>query len=447
MKDFKYNKKYIQYGDEEHTAGHEPEETTKWKVFSWVPSLYFAEGIPYTIITVLTVIFYKKMGFTNADAAFYTSWLYLPWVIKPFWSPFVDVFQTKRWWILAMQLFMGAGFAGIGLMLSNDVPHFFALSLVLFWLIAFSSATHDIAADGFYIISLNSHDQSFFVGIRNTFYRIGIIVGQGALLFLAGWLEKETQSITMAWSLTFYITGGLILALWLYHSLNLPTQAQVPDNTRGSNFLRTFARTIIKFFTKKNLALALSFILVFRLGEAQLGKISSLFMLDTVENGGLGLSTQQIGVVYGTFGIVALTLGGLLGGFLVSANGLKRWFFIMALSMNVPNLVYVLMAFYQPANIYLITTLVCIEQFGYGFGFTAFALYMIYFSKGQYKTTFYAICTGFMALGMMLPGLVAGSIQQALGYYGFFIWVCVCTIPGFIIAHHLPFDENFGKKA
>lgn len=425
---------------------NENQEANK-KPYTWVPTLYFTEGLPYVIITALAVVFYKKLGFNNTDAAYFTSWLYLPWVIKPFWSPFVDMFKTKRWWTLAMQLLMGAGFASIGLLLMQGVDHFVSISMIIFWLIAFSSATHDIAADGFYILSLSSHDQSFYVGIRNTFYRISIIIGQGALLFLAGLLEEKFCDIPMAWSTTLLIAGALICFMRIYHGFTLPKPASdVSAHHHDNDIAKAFFRTFYKFITKKGFALALAFILLFRLGEAQLSKMSSLFMLDSLEAGGLGLSTKDIGIIYGTFGVIALTLGGILGGYVVSKDGLKKWFHTMVISMNVPNLVYVFMANLQPESHVLITCLVCIEQFGYGFGFTAFTLYLIYFSRGQYKTTFYAICTGFMALGMMLPGFVAGWIQEHIGYSNFFIWVCICTIPGFIIARFLPFDENFGKK-
>ncbi|MCR5570209.1 MAG: MFS transporter [Paludibacteraceae bacterium] len=417
------------------------------KAYKWVPSLYFIEGLPNVIVTVLAVAFYNKMGFSNTEVAFFTSWLYLPWVIKPFWSPIVDSFKTKRWWVLGMQFMMGAGFAGIGLLLMQGTSHFFAFSMVLFWLIAFSSATHDIAADGLYILSLTSHEQSFYVGIRNTCYRFSIIAGQGGLLFLAGWLEKKTGNIPMAWSCTFMIIGGAICLFRLYHGIALPKPPCDVERSLCNNHITVaFYRTFYKFITKKGFGLALAFILLFRLGEAQLAKMSYLFLNDSVANGGLGINTKDIGIIYGVFGVSALTVGGLLGGYLVSKDGMKRWFYPMVIGMNVPNLVYVLMAILQPSNYIFITFLLCIEQFGYGFGFTAFTLYLIYFSRGQYKTTFYAISTGFMALGMMLPGLVAGWIQEHIGYSNFFIWVCICTIPGFIIARFLPFDKNFGKK-
>ncbi len=421
-------------------------ETTP-KAYSWVPSLYFAEGLPFVIVTMLAIAFYNKMGFNNTEVAFFTSWLYLPWVIKPFWSPFVDLIKTKRWWVLSTQMLMGAGFAGIGLLLMQGANHFFAISMIVFWLIAFSSATHDIAADGLYILALNSHQQSFYVGIRNTFYRFSTIVGQGGLLYLAGLLEEKTGDIPMAWSCTFFIIGGLIFMLRLYHGITLPKPASdISPLLNNIHIVHTFYRTFYKFITKKGFGLALSFILLFRLGEAQLSKMSYLFLNDSVANGGLGIETKDIGIIYGVFGILALTIGGLLGGYLISRDGMKKWFFPMVVFMNVPNLVYVLMAYWQPDNYILITLLLCIEQLGYGLGFAAFTLYLIYFSRGQYKTTFYAISTGFMALGMMLPGFVAGWIQEHIGYTNFFVWVCICTIPGFIIAHRLPFDENFGKK-
>ena len=420
-------------------------KSSKAKALSWIPSLYLTEGMPYVIINTLTLVFYKQMGFNNSDAAFYTSWLNLPWVIKPFWSPFVDMFKTKRWWILFMQLFLGAGLASIGWLGLQGIDHFFSISLVLFWLLAFSSATHDIAADGFYILELDSHQQSFFAGIRNTFYRISTIFSQGILLFVVGKLANHLGDVRTAWSITFGITGVLLFILFFYHSIFLPKPAE-DKHTSTENFFKSFSRTFYKFMTKKNIGMALAFILLFRLGEAQLGRITPLFMMDSTEKGGLGLSVEQIGIIYGTFGITALTIGGILGGWMAAKDGLKKWLFIMALTMNLPNIVYVYMSFALPSNLYLITLLVCIEQFGYGFGFTGFMLYLLYFSRGQYKTTYYAFCTGFMALGMLIPGLFAGHIQTQIGYFHFFIWVCICTIPGFIIVSKLPFDAKFGKK-
>ena len=407
--------------------------------WSWSPTLYFAEGLPYVLVMTVSVIMYKNLGISNAEIAFYTSWLYLPWVIKPFWSPFVDLLKTKRWWITTMQLLIGAGLAGIAFFLPTTF--FFQATLAVFWLMAFSSATHDIAADGFYMLALNESEQSLFVGIRNIFYRIATITGQGLLIVLAGMLEKWTGNIPYAWSLVFFVCAGLFIAIGLYHSYQLPK----PTTDKGAS-LGSLGNLFKTFFQKKGIVLSLAFILLYRLGEAQLAKLASPFLLDSPEMGGLNLSTEQVGIVYGTIGVIALLTGGIIGGIVASKHGLKKWLWYMVAAMNVPNLVYVYLAFVQPENFWVISSCVAIEQLGYGFGFTAFMLYLIYVAQGPYQTAHYAICTGFMALGMMLPGMIAGWLQEMMGYDWFFIWVCLCTIPGIILAGFLPIPKDFGKK-
>lgn len=407
--------------------------------WSWIPTLYFAEGLPYVLVMTVSVIMYKNLGISNTEIAFYTSWLYLPWVIKPFWSPFVDLLKTKRWWITTMQLLIGAGLAGIAFFLPTSF--FFQATLAVFWLMAFSSATHDIAADGFYMLALNESEQSLFVGIRNIFYRIATITGQGLLIVLAGMLEKWTGNIPYAWSLVFFVCAGLFIAIGLYHTYQLPK----PTTDKGAS-LGSLGNLFKTFFQKKGIVLSLAFILLYRLGEAQLAKLASPFLLDKPEMGGLNLSTEQVGIIYGTIGVIALLLGGIVGGIVASKHGLKKWLWYMVAAMNVPNLVYVYLAFVQPENFWVISSCVAIEQLGYGFGFTAFMLYLIYVAQGPYQTAHYAICTGFMALGMMLPGMIAGWLQEMMGYDWFFVWVCLCTIPGIILAGFLPIPEEFGKK-
>lgn len=395
------------------------------KSWTWIPTLYLAEGLPYVAVMTISVIMYKKLGISNTDIALYTSWLYLPWVIKPFWSPFVDLIKTKRWWITAMQLLIGAGFAGVAFTL--PINTFFAWSLAIFWLVAFSSATHDIAADGFYMLALDEQDQAFFVGIRSTFYRIATIAGQGLLVILAGELEQR-MSVNMAWSITFYIISALFIAFFLYHRFVLPrpTIDRPSSDVQVHNIVNEFLATFVSFFRKKNAWIAILFMLLYRLPEAQLVKLINPFLLDPVELGGLGLTTSEVGFVYGTIGIIGLTIGGIIGGICASKGGLQRWLWPMALSLVLPNLVYVLLGLYQPQSIFLVSLSVFIEQFGYGFGFTAYMLYLIHYSRGPQATAHYAICTAFMALGMMLPGMVAGWLQEQLGYVGFFSWVMLC---------------------
>ncbi|QOJ28663.1 MAG: MFS transporter [Ignavibacteriales bacterium] len=622
------------------------EKATKRNPWAWVPSLYFAEGIPYIVVMTLSVIMYKRLGVSNTEIALYTSWLYLPWVIKPLWSPLVDLTRTKRFWTVIMQLFIGAGLAGIALTIPAD--DYIRYTMAFFWLLAFSSATHDIAADGFYMIALPEHEQALYVGIRSTFYRVASITGQGLLVILAGTLEsstglppaefsfravkgdqanvrflddsvqfrsvaagdlqilvsdaktsislvqtpKETTdsligavkeynlsngfygtqavpapaaaaeeeegwyqtyiskpyseyivtpledflrtnfgdeakqtarvlkagnvgivyirlseapgretvvnisksggdnnftmlegarivftdsnwnipaavavqtdpklnfesaatfqavsgNIPLAWSITFYIIAGLFLLFFIWHKFILPYPVTDKAAVSGGNIFKEFFRTFALFFKKEKIGLILGFLLLFRFAEAQLVKLASPFLLDTKEVGGLGLTTAEVGFVYGTVGILFLTLGGILGGIAASKKGLKYWLMIMVVSINVPDLLYVYMAYAQPENFLIINICVAIEQFGYGFGFTAYMLFLIYVSEGEHKTAHYAIGTGFMALGMMIPGMFSGWLQELIGYQNFFVWVMIATIPGFIIAKYLPVSPTFGMK-
>lgn len=614
--------------------------TKKSSAWSWIPTLYFAEGIPYVVVaTTFALIMYKRLGLSNTDAALFTSWLYLPWVIKPFWSPFVDLLKTKRWWIVTMQLLIGAGFAGVAFLLPTSL--YIQGSLAIFWLIGFSSATHDIAADGFYMLALDSSQQSFFVGIRSTFYRLATITGQGLLVILAGGLEswtgteplqftvqssntiqnelvmpnkdvgvfttdemtfvafpsalvlntnnispdslgkiktfaseqnqkngfiqleksaaeikKEKESwwkshvsaplghfiktnfgekrdavsgsdgkvgnaglvavrltkkpekdqnvvlnssfakgdksisllagerivfteenwdkpaylvveldyklknevksefkgisgnIKLAWSITFFILAGFFTLIFVYHRFVLPRP--VSDHSTEANsakdIFKEFGRTFATFFQKPGVGLAIAFMLLYRLGEAMLVKMASPFLLDARELGGMGLTTGQVGLVYGTVGVLSLTLGGIVGGIAASRKGLKFWIWPMALSITLPHLAYLYLSWFMPENLILINIAVAIEQFGYGFGFTAYMLYMIYFADGEHKTAHYAICTGFMALGMMLPGMIAGWLQDLLGYNHFFIWVLICAIPTLAVIPFLKINKEFGLK-
>lgn len=599
----------------------------------WVPSLYYAEGIPYVIVMTVSVIMYKRLGISNAEIALYTSWLYLPWVIKPLWSPIVDMLKTKRLWIVVMQLIIGAGLAGVAFTI--PVPNFFQYTLAFLWLLAFSSATHDIAADGFYMLGLTKHEQAFFVGVRSTFYRFAMITGQGLLIILAGyfesttglpsvqtkvysdpnaamtqsldfeslkisslegdlrvilqpeelfistqnidkkasdslfnfvrqtnisngfyrdetiitksgetvtpaepsWLEKfikntfgqkealeapssfkgntavlymhlsnspdgevvvsfgqesgdksislvegtrfvfnennwnkpalvliqldpklktgssavfeaRAGNIPLSWIITFVILTALFMAFFVYHKFILPypSSDKPAVSASGEKIIVEFFRTFVLFFKRKHIGVILLFLLLYRLGESQLVKLASPFLLDAKEVGGLGLTTGQVGLVYGTVGVIALTLGGLLGGFFAARDGLKHWLWWMVIAINLPNTAYVFLSYTQPESFLLINLAVAIEQFGYGFGFTAYMLYMIYVSDGNHKTAHFAITTGFMALGMMIPGMFSGWLQELIGYQHFFVWICIATIPAFIICKFIPLDKDFGKK-
>ncbi len=607
--------------------------------WAWIPTLYFAEGIPYVVAMTVAVIMFKRLGISNTDIALYTSWLYLPWVIKPLWSPVVDLFKTKRWWIIIMQLLIGAGLGGVALAI--PMPGFFKITLIFLWLLAFSSATHDISADGFYMLGLNEHQQAYFVGIRSTFYRIAMITGQGLLIILAGYLETATGlppieinvkaspgyaktiklpevtndlsaqtgnaffstfpnevtlstvnipsrqidsirkvvashnlslgfvgkgrqlsaankpeseslwtsyissplknflqkhfqkaaidktgeqlagnvamvaiklngkpeaekemilnfklkdgdnslkliegerlafklenweqpayilfqadpkldfatvaqfkgtsgNIHLAWSITFIILAFMFVGFSFYHRFILPYP---PSDQRvvkgGENLFGAFFKAFTSFFKRKEIWAILSFLMFYRLGEAQLIKMASPFMLDPRQLGGLGLTTGEVGLIYGTFGILALTAGGILGGLAASRKGFKYWLWWMVLAINIPHMTYVYMAYAQPTNYYIISLCAAIEQFSYGFGFTAYMLYMIYISEGANKTAHFAIATGFMALGMMLPGMFSGWLQEIIGYQNFFVWVMLCMIPGMIPVFFLKVKPEFGKK-
>lgn len=404
---------------------------------------------------------FTNMGMSKGQMAWYTSLLYLPWVIKPLWSPFVDIIKTKRWWIMAMQIIMSAAFALVAFTLPHpsaeviaaggtDVS-LFTVTLVLFWITAFASATHDIAADGFYMHALDPGDQSLFVGIRSTFYRLSSIFGQGVLVVIAGLLERKTGDIPQAWSVTLLASAVLFATITLWHTFSLPKPSS--DASRlgsgkadAKQIIMEFGRTFVTFFKKKHVWIAMAFMLLYRLPEAFLVKMMNPFLLDSAAEGGLGLSTETVGVVYGTVGVAALTVGGIVGGIAASKWGLKKALWPMALSLTLPCLSFVFLAAYQPENLLLISSCVALDQFGYGFGFTAYMLYLIYFSDGEFKTAHYSLCTAFMALSMMLPGMVAGYLQEAVGYVWFFAFVMFCCLVTVAVTLLLKVDPEYGKK-
>jgi PAT family beta-lactamase induction signal transducer AmpG len=421
-------------------------QRTSSNPWAWVPTLYLAEGIPYIMAMTVSVILYKRLGISNTEIALYTSWLYLPWVIKPLWSPLVDMFRTKRLWIIVMQLVVGASFAGVALTI--PAPAFFRWTLAFFWIMAFSSATHDIAADGFYMLGLEEHEQAAMIGVRTIFYRIAVIAAKGILVVFAGNLEMRGFSVQSAWSVTFFLLAAIVLALFLYHSFFLPfpkTDRPVRrDPAEGAPAL--FLQGFVIFFKRRDILTVVSFFLFYRFAEAQLVKMVAPFLLDERAQGGLGLSTAEVGVVYGTIGAIALMAGGLLGGWVVSRQGLKRWLWIMVFAMHLPDAVFIYLSLALPDSLWVINAAVAAEQFGYGFGFTAYSLYMIMICEGEYKTVHYAIATGIMALGMMIPAMSSGWIQERLGYPGFFLWILVSTIPGFVVAALVKIDPGFGRK-
>lgn len=448
------------------------EKIKKRNPWAWIPTLYFAEGIPYFIVNNISVLMLTKMGVPNGQMAMFTSLLYLPWMIKPFWSPFVDIIKTKRWWIVAMQALMAVAF----ILLTLTIPHpsaetiaagethisVFTITLILFIITAFASATHDIAADGFYMLALSTKDQAAFVGIRSTFYRLSSIFGQGVLVYIAGYIESnglprfgiEAGNIPMSWVLTMAVTAVIFTLVTLYHTFILPK----PDNDKSniaegekasaSSIFKGFGSSFSTFFTKKGLWLAIAFMLLFRLPEAFLIKMCTPFLVAAPDQGGLGLSTENVGIVYGTIGVFFLTIGGIIGGVFASKVGLKKSLWIMAACMTLPCLTFCYLSEVQPTNLWYISTAVAIEQFGYGFGFTAYMLYMMYFSEGKFTTSHYAICTAFMAMSMMLPGMVAGYLQEALGYANFFWMVIACCAATLVVTFFVDkkIDPEYGLK-
>ena len=412
----------------------------------WIATLYFAEGLPYMAVMTISVIMYKSLGIGNTAIAFYTSWLYLPWMIKPLWSPFVDIIRTKRWWIVAMQLSIAIGMALIAFTIPASL--WFQTTLAVFWLVAFSSATHDIAADGYYMLALNEHEQSFFVGIRSLFYRISMVIGQGALVVLADQVNRSTGTLTAGWIIIFALLSAFFLIVALLHMFKLPVpRSDVNHDPRTfKEVMQEFISTFISFFRKPGVAVALVFILLYRLPEALMVKMIPPFLQDPVAAGGIGLSAGDVGLVYGTVGVIGLMLGGIIGGIAASSRGLRAWLHPMAWSMSLTCLTFVYLAWAQPTQIWQVYACVFIEQFGYGFGFTAYMLYLIYFSIGRFKTAHYSICTGFMAMGMMLPGLAAGWLADTMGYLNFVtltIVLCACTIG---VCYLIKVSPEFGRK-
>ncbi|MBQ1668574.1 MAG: MFS transporter [Prevotella sp.] len=417
------------------------------KPWGWVPTLYFAEGLPYVAVMTISLVLYKQLGLSNTEITFYTSWLYLPWVIKPLWSPFIDLIKTKRWWIVTMELLIGAAFGGVAFMIPTSL--WLQGTLFFFWVMAFASATHDIAADGFYMLGLDTHQQAWFVGIRSTFYRLATIFGQGILVMIAGNLQViYRNSISYSWSLMFYGVTGIFIALWLWHHYALPVPAEdaARNDVNVQTIWKEFVNTIKSFFKKPQVTVGILFMLLYRMPEGLLAKVSALFLIDAAHNGGMGLSPQEYGLVQGTVGVIGLTLGGILGGICAGKDGLKKWLWPMVCAITLPDIVYVYLSYALQSNLVVINVCVFIEQFGYGFGFTAYMLYLIYYSRGQFKTSHYALCTAFMALSMMIPGLFAGALQEMVGYRMFFIIVMMCCAITFIVTSFLKIDPEFGKK-
>jgi len=410
----------------------------------WVPTLYFAEAVPLVVVTFLTTVMYKRLDVPNRDITLIAGWLYLPWVIKPLWSMVVEGTSTRRRWTIATEVLVAVGLGVLAIVVggADSIP----ATIVVFAALAFLSATHDVAADGFYLAALNDRQQAFFVGIRATSYRIANVLGRGLLVMLAGGIETATGDVRAAWRWVYALLGVVFLATAGYHAAVLPLPAADQRHAGQVLSFAALGRPVLSFFRKPGIARMLAFLLLYRLAEAQLVSLVSPFLLDDRGSGGLGLTTSEVGFVYGTLGIVMLSLGGILGGMLVARDGLGRWLWPMALAINLPNLAYVWLAFAQPESLWAISLAVGFEQFGYGFGFTAYMVYCMVVARGDHQTVHYALCTGFMAAGMMLPGMASGWIQEQVGYPSFFLWVMVATIPGLVATAFIPLDAGEGRR-
>lgn len=417
--------------------------------WAWIPTLYFAEGLPNVIVTTLSVVMYMQLGLTDAEVGLYTGWLALPWVIKPLWSPFIDLLKTKRWWVLTMQALIGAALAGIAF--SLPTVFWFQATMCFFFLIAFCSATHDISADGFYMIELDEHNQTKFVGLRNTFYRLAIIFVNGFLVMLAGVLQVMFRNqISFSWALIFYGLAGIFIGLWLYHSRLMPTPKEDVQTERTvgevTHELKNMFRTFFTKFGVRETVIVMLFLLFYRFPEALLNTMTKTFILRPNSQGGLGMSPQEYGLANGTVGLIGLLLGGIIGGILVSRDGMKKWLWPMVCAITLPDAVYIYLSYSLNSDIVMVSSCLFVEQFGYGLGFTVLTLYMLFYSQGKFKTSHYSICTGISYLGLMLPGMVSGYLKDILGYRHFFIVVMACCVITFLVTNYLKIDPDFGKK-
>lgn len=418
----------------------------KNKPYAWVPSLYLGEALPFSAVMLISVIMFQELGLTDAQITYYTGWLGLPWVIKPIWSPIIDNMKTKRWWIVSMQFLMGVALA----LVAFTLPSAFWLqgTLAVFMLIAFASATHDISADGFYIIGLTDKDQELYVGVRNTFYRIGMVIGQGGLVLLAGYMQQgkfgdALQSLTSSWVAVFIILGVLMLLLGLYHAFILPkVETVVHDRFDFMEQMREFWLTLKVFAAKPHIISALCFILLFRLPEGLLVKIVPLFLKRGIAEGGLAMNDVDFGLIYGTLGVIGLLLGGLLGGWAVSRWGLKKCLWPLVLCITLPDIVYVYLSYYPTESLWLIGSCVCAEQLGYGLGFAAYTLFLVHFSRGERSTAVFSICTAGQYLGgVMLPGMVSGLISDSIGYQNFFWLIMLLCLVTFAVTAWVKIED------
>lgn len=405
---------------------------------AWVPSLYFAMGLPFVIISLVSVLMFSDFGISDSLIAFWVSLIMLPWTLKPLWSPFMELYKTKKFFVVLTQMVSGLAFALVAL--SLPLPNYFPIAIAIMGVIAISGASHDIAADGVYLTELSKDEQAKYIGWQGAFYNVAKILANGALVFLAGTL-KDSFGPVYAWMIIMLICSALLIFASLYHARVLPTKNQTKSEVKSkAEAINKLWEVLTSFFQKKYIWLYIGFIILYRFAEGFAMKIVPLFLKASVAKGGLGLSVQDIGIVYGTAGSAAFIIGSILGGYFIASRGLKRSLFTLCCIFNIPFAVYFLLAMYQPESIYVIGAAIFGEYFGYGFGFVGLMLFMMQqVAPGKHQMAHYAFASGIMNLGVMIPGLVSGYISDSIGYHDFFILVLIATIPAFLATWFVPF--------
>ena len=421
----------------------------------WVPSAYFAMGLPFVVLNMVCVLMFKGLGIEDSRIALWTSVIMFPWTLKFLWSPFLEMFRTKKYFVVLTQLISGAGFGLVALAL--HLPGFFAVSIALLAVVALSGATHDIALDGLYMAELSKQDQARYIGWQGAFYNLAKLVATGFLVYVAGVLmdsfraggADDSSAALSSWTVIMLTCCALMILLGLYHARSLPSGGAASAEVRTvSDGLRELWLVIREFFTKKHIGWYILFIILYRLGEGFVMKIVPLFLKADVADGGLGLSEQQIGLYYGTFGAAAFVLGSLLAGYYISHFGLKKTLFSLICIFNLPFLVYTFFAWVQPESTLLIGGGIVFEYFGYGFGFVGLTLFMMQqVAPGKHQMAHYAFASGIMNLSVMMTGAVSGFISDALGYRMFFAVVMIAVIPVFIMAGFIPFTYPDGQQS
>ncbi|MDE3056875.1 MAG: MFS transporter [Bacteroidota bacterium] len=405
----------------------------------WVPTLYTAEGLPFVVVNVVSVLMYRSLGKSDAEIAFFTSLVAIPWALKPLWGPLLEMFKTKKHFVLATQFLGGVSFGLLAL--SLHFPSFFTWTLILFGIIAINSAIHDTAADGVYITVLSEQTQAKYIGWQGAFYNVGKVLSQGAFVYIAGRLEQSI-GVVSAWTIVMASFGVILLAMSVYHWRFLPTGGKPGEVKTIRETVATFWDVVVTFFQKRYIGWAIVFLVLYRFAEGQAIKIVPLFMRAGRDAGGLGLSTEDVGVLYGIFPPLAFIVGSVLSGYFTANRGLRKALLVLCAFFNIPFAVYVLLAVFQPTNFFAISVLVVFEYFGYGFGFVGLMLFMMQqIAPGKYKMAHYAFATSLMQLGYLIPSMISGVISDYLGYKHFFIWVMIATVPSFLVTWLVPFRE------